>query len=124
MTPKEVPDASTEDLIAERTQLEVDLARIKGQLSEASARARASGEYADSGWYNAAQCAVRMKGVMHQSVLRELGARKKQAARTHNDRLLQGFFEAARRRLAPETFQDLLSEAQDARMDAEALVKA
>ena len=90
-----------------------DLISINQQIDSAKSAAASSGVYSDPDWFNRLRHAARQKGRTHQSLLVELGKRRKDERRAINNMKERRFVEAARRRLDRELFVDLWAEAND-----------
>lgn len=107
---------TVEDLEAERNEIELAIAQIRTQIEYASTKAHETGEYAPADWYVRAKAALRFKGRRHQELLREIARLRREDRAKRNGGLAfeHAFIDAARRRLAPETFTDLMREAHEA----------
>lgn len=101
-------DAEIENRLAEVTE---EIAQIKTQIGAAKAEAAATGNYADRDWFLRANHALRMKGREHQLLQTEHGKRRKAVRRDFNARVERAFIDVARRRLDPELFSEMWSEA-------------
>lgn len=113
LTIEAIKQLPTELLQQLRTDMELNLAKIRGQLEAAEAAVHISGEYADPDWYRRAKGALRFKGIEHQNILRELGARKRTELDDRQNSQGQAFIRAAKRRLDRALFLELLQEAND-----------
>ena len=120
----EVASQSMDELSARKIELEQAIAEISAQIAAAKARRIETGEYADAGWMARAQSARRFTGLEHQAVLHEIGKRlraeraaRHEATMAHDgpkDLWYRRFVQAAKRRLTAETFEAIVSEADDA----------
>jgi hypothetical protein len=89
----------------------LDLAEIKAQIEHAKGVALQDGTYADAHWFARATRALRVKGAVHQLLLRELARRKKEERRRYNARLERIFIDVARMHLDDGTFKRIMNEA-------------
>ena len=103
---------STEDLEAEGNQLVIDIANIKLQLSNAKSEAVINNTFADTKWFNNAKHALRMKGIAHQNIIKELAKRRKQNKKKEKKVLDHYVHMAARRLLAENLYEEILETAQ------------
>lgn len=94
------------------------LAVLKTQLEAAKVKARTTGDFSDSEWFNRTSHALRMTGREHQQVIREIGDRNKAARREQGNRLERKFVEIARSRLDGELFASLMDDAQSASQES------
>lgn len=109
----DVKTMTTDALDKRASDVLEEIANIKTQLRAAKSDAAATGEYSDRQWFISANHALQMKGREHQMVIQELGARRKEERRAHNTSKTEAFVRAARRRLDPELFADLMREADE-----------
>lgn len=105
--------AELRDLEEQIAEIEEVIAAIRAKLEKARAEVHLSGEYADPDWYRRAKAALRFKGIEHQRLLREAAALRRQEKRHRAKEFGEAFIDAARRRLDPEVFSDLLDEARE-----------
>lgn len=96
-------------LVELRDKLQDELVQIKIQLDTAKARVHTDGEYADADWYASAMAAKRLKGQQLQRIQTQLGKKR----RGENDSVERAFVDICRVRLHPETFQEIMGEAND-----------
>jgi len=107
-----------------RDEIETAIARIRGQIEHARSQVWTTGEYSDPNWYARARAALRFKGIEHQQILRALAERRREqrreAAAGQDRRFERAFISAARRRLTPELYRELIEEARAASAEADA----
>lgn len=108
----DVRASSTEELEAEGNQLVIDIANIKLQLANAKSEAVTNNTFADTKWFNNAKHALRMKGIAHQNVTKELAKRRKQNKKKEKKVLDHYVHMAARRLLAEDLYEEVLETAQ------------
>lgn len=97
----------TDDALkSERDELLVTIAKLKTQLASAKGKAADTGEYADQKWFNSAQHALRMKGIEHQLICQELGARRRSRGEVRHGRSAK-FREFARVILPTTIFEQI-----------------
>lgn len=99
-----------------RQQLEAlldKIAHLKMQIDGAKAEAAATGNYSDRDWYNRANHALRMAQKEHQQVQLEIGEQNRAKKREGAAAWEKAFIDAARRRLEPELFMELVAEARE-----------
>ncbi len=101
------------DLEAEREQLEIDLSRMRMQIQQAKADAEVNGRYSDSDWFARVNAALRMTGIDHQRVLRQLAELKRAKKLEYTNSYEKAFIAACRRRLDPALYDEIVSEARD-----------
>jgi hypothetical protein len=109
------------DLEREQTDLETDMVGIRGQLSAAMAQYTKHGEYADPVWFQSAKHALRMKGLRHQQVQRELAALRRLEKRSTQS-IADHFLTIAREQLEPDDFREMWDEALERKERADAAV--
>lgn len=98
-------DDPVESLELLSQQIGLDLLNIKNQIEEAKAKAAVEGIYAPADWMARAKHALRLKGLQHQYLLREIAKRKKNETRIANDKLSKEFerrFIAVAKNMLPE----------------------
>lgn len=100
---------SRSSLIELRDKLQDEVVGIKIQLDTAKANRHSTGEYADPTWYANATAARRLKGQQLQRIQTQLGKKNRQA----NESVERAFVDICRVRLHSETFQEIMSEAND-----------
>lgn len=86
---------------------------IKSQLEEARAQTAETGDYSDGDWYLRAQRALRHNQRELQKAQRELGEANRQARLATASTLERRFMTAAKARLTPDLFNDILTEAHE-----------
>ena len=109
----EIANMTTEELEHQLVEVGGNLARVKTQLDYAKSEAAETGNYSDRDWFNRAKHAKRMLGREHQLIQAELGKRKKRESRSFNNTIERRFIDAARRRLDPVLFSELMDEANE-----------
>lgn len=108
----EIESCTTQDrALALKIELDANIAQVTTQIDEARARAAAEGEYADRDWYHRASYAKKRLGRLSQTL--QLKIRELKGRREHD--VTRYFVDAARRRLQPDVFHDLMTEALDMR---------
>lgn len=105
--------ATAEDLELESNQLVIDIANIKLQLANAKSEAVINNVFADTKWFNNAKHALRMKGIAHQNVTKELAKRNKENKKKEIRKLDHYIHMAARKILPKEIFEEILETAQE-----------
>jgi hypothetical protein len=103
---------STDDLLDERDQVELDMVRIRGQIDRRKAEWSSRRAQTDYPWLASAEAALRSKGLIHQRLLREIARRSRDEKQTAQASLERCFVDAAKRRLDPVLFGELLDSAR------------
>ena len=96
-----------DQLLLRKAELEGEMDHIRSQIASAKARVAETGEYSDRGWFIRANDALRHKGREAQRIQWLIGKAKKKLSSTFE----QQFIAAARRRLQPDVFAELINEA-------------
>lgn len=93
-----------------------DIASIKDQIGRAKALSQSEGKYSDSGWYHAANRALRYKQIQHQELLTQAARlRKQMKADAHEKRNVafeREFIRAARVLLDESMYSTLVKLAE------------
>jgi hypothetical protein len=106
-----VKEMTTEALEKSLEEVIDKIAKIKTQLDFAKAEAAVNGVYSDQNWFIRAKHALRMNGIEHQTILRELGNRRREKGQALNTGADRFFIQACKRRLDPVLFKELMAEA-------------
>lgn len=111
LTPSELAEYSTDDLMEMREALTWDMTCIRDQLAQAAQQKEETGEYADRDWYRRAQFALRAKGKDCMGIQTEFSKRNR-AAKVANTEVRTTFERAfmviARRELDRDVYKGLL----------------
>jgi len=107
----DIKNISTEDIEKRLSGITAEMAQIKAQIGNAKGYAAATGEYANSQWYNKANLALRIKGREHQALQLEYGKRRRAERRAYNANVEQNFIQVARLHLDTAKFQEIMDEA-------------
>lgn len=98
--------------------LERSLIEIKDQMSKAKVREATEKRPIDRSWFQKAETAARIKGSMHQRLQRRRGELRRMSnsaivgEKRQADAVEKRFLEIARRRLHPDTFNEIFEEAR------------
>lgn len=114
----DVKITSTAELEAEGNQLVIDIANIKLQLANAKSEAVINNTFADTKWFNNAKHALRMKGIAHQNVTKELAKRRKEGKKGEKKAMDHYVHMAARKLLSQDLYEEILETAQQWMIDA------
>lgn len=104
---------TTEELERELPEVVRKLASIRTALDTAKSNAIVDKQYSDKDWFNRTKFALRMTGIEHQAITRELGKRSKEDRQRRNDSMERRFMQVAKRRLNHELFMDMVAEAEE-----------
>lgn len=108
-----IEEMASEALEKRHWDLLEEIAQIKSQLATAKGHAASTGDYADAGWFQRANHALRMKQIDLQQVMAERGQRKREATQARDESFGQRFIAVAKRRLDRDLFLSLVDEAND-----------
>jgi len=106
--PDDLVAKSAEELLQIKLTLESDIDSIRAQIDAAQAKARETGEFADSDWWGRAKWALKSKGRQCQQI--QLLLRQKNKAAQGS--LENCFMTTARELLPAEQFQAILDTAR------------
>lgn len=114
----DVKITSTAELEAEGNQLVIDIANIKLQLANAKSEAVINNTFADTKWFNNAKHALRMKGIAHQNITKELAKRRKERKKGEKKVMDHYVHMAARKLLSQDLYEEILETAQQWMIDS------
>lgn len=98
MMSKDIDGIATEILEERAMEVLEEMQSIKTQLGHAKAEAHETGCFSDRRWFQGAQHALRMKGVEHQKLEREIGKRKKAERVAKNQEFNQAIVTVAKKK--------------------------
>ena len=104
---------SRDELLDLKLRIDTQIDGIKVQLAEAAGYAKAEGIYADPSWYARATAAGKIMGRKSQTIQRVLSQRKRQEKAERQRTIGDAFIDAARVRLAPDTFTMVMEDAHE-----------
>lgn len=95
-----------------KTKVDMSIAQLEHDISEAKMTAQATGEYASPSWYAGINRIKRIRGQQSQCIQTELGARSRIVKQKNNKTLASCFMEVARQTLSKEGFSMIMEAAQ------------
>jgi ubiquitin len=115
--PANLKEASTEELLELKQEVDTNIAAIGGELMEAKANATAHGEYSDPDWFRRATMAKKMKGQLSQRIQTALSKKKaeqKEKNRRENEQTFEKrLLKAMDMVLEPEVKEQVLEKARN-----------
>lgn len=106
MTPEEIQESTTDELMEHLLDLNYDIANVKQQLLDYTLGERPP----DTKWYSKATYARKMMALEYMEINTELSKRKKSAAKEFS----QTFVTIAKEELPEEVFYTIFNKAKDA----------
>lgn len=110
-------EASREELLELKQEVDMDIAVIGGELRKAKANAAAYREYSDPDWFHRATIAKKMKGQLSQKICAALGKKRDEKKKRNRQEDEQSFkkrlLKAMDIVLEPEVKEQVLEQARD-----------